>query len=280
MSIEVSNLSAVDRQTIAALLEMIGTASPTLEQLWGGIDLIWDRLGCDNRKIDPEKLSKFYSHPIWLLNGLFVEQHPPSLKHREGFARWVSSKNPKRVADFGGGYGTLARLIAFACPSAEIHVIEPHPHTAALQKSAFCLNLAFKSNFIGEYDVIIATDVFEHVPDPIAVVENSSRHLKRAGYYVMANNFYPVIKCHLPDLFHFRHTWDYAMASMNLKRMETVVYGAAYLKKGQVNSNTARWVEAMSKLAFPSIQRLKALRFTLGARRRAFQAYVAHRRPS
>ena len=121
--------------------------------------------------------------------------------------------------------------------------------------------------------------MFEHVPDPIAAVENTSIHLKRAGYYVMANNFYPVIKCHLPDLFHFRHSWDYTMASMNLKRVETVVYGAAYLKTGKVNATNARWVEATSKLAFPSIQRLKALRFALGARRRAFQAYVTHQRP-
>jgi hypothetical protein len=47
--------------------------------------------------------------------------------------------------------------------------------------------------------------------------------------------------------FHFRHAWDYVMASMNLKRVETVVYGAAYLKTRDVNATMARCVEAMSK---------------------------------
>ena len=280
MPIDFSNLAAADRESIAALLSRIGTANPTLEQLWGGMDRIWDDLGCDNRKIAPEKLKQFYGHPIWLLNGLFIEQHALSIEHREGFARWVASRNPRRVADFGGGYGTLARLIASECRGAEIHVIEPHPHAAALKKSACYSNLTFKSNFVGQYDVIIATDVFEHIQDPIAAVEKTSMHLKRGGCYVIANCFYPVIKCHLPHLFHFRHTWDYVMASMNLKRVETVVYGAAYLKTRDVNATTARCVEAMSKIAFPVVQRVKAIRFELGARRKAFRSYVNRQRIS
>jgi len=34
------------------------------------MDLIWDDYECDNKKLDWEKIGKFYSHPVWLLNGL------------------------------------------------------------------------------------------------------------------------------------------------------------------------------------------------------------------
>jgi hypothetical protein len=270
-------VSASDRQTIERLLAMVNATEPTLEQMWECMDYIWDSLGCDNRKIDNDKLRKFYNHPVWLLNGLFTEQHALSLDHREIFSNWVARKNPKRIADFGGGYGTLGRLIASKCPEAEVHVIEPHPHAAALEKSEAYNNLMYKPSLMGEYDVIVATDVFEHIPDPIAAVERTSKHLRYAGYYLIANCFWPVIKCHLPALFHFRYTWNIALARMNLRRVESVVYGSAYEKTGIVRADAARWVEAMSATAFPCIEKYKALRASLGARRRAIHARIAGR---
>ena len=43
---------------------------PTLEQLWLLMDEVWVELDCDQKIID-ERIDKYYSHPVWLLNGLF-----------------------------------------------------------------------------------------------------------------------------------------------------------------------------------------------------------------
>jgi len=37
------------------------------------MDLVWDDYGCDNKNLNWENIGKFYSHPVWLLNGLFIE---------------------------------------------------------------------------------------------------------------------------------------------------------------------------------------------------------------
>lgn len=76
------------------------------------MDLVWEDLGCDNKHLNWEKISKFYSHPVWLLNGLFIEQHTVSMKHRHAISDWIIAKNFKKILDYGGGFGTLARLIA------------------------------------------------------------------------------------------------------------------------------------------------------------------------
>jgi len=62
------------RETIDAFLTLFGTKSPSLQQIWAAMDFVWDQIGVDNRNPDLEKLSEVYSHPVWLLNGLFIEQ--------------------------------------------------------------------------------------------------------------------------------------------------------------------------------------------------------------
>ena len=69
----------------------------------------------------------FYSHPVWLLNGLFIEQHSLSLQHRVAISDWVVEQGFDTVIDYGGGFGTIAKLIATKRPSCKIHIYEPHP---------------------------------------------------------------------------------------------------------------------------------------------------------
>ena len=75
---------------IQELLDAIGTDDPSLAQIWACMDSVWDAFDCDNRNLDIETLNTYYSHPVWLLNGLFIEQHPLSLEHRENFSDWVA----------------------------------------------------------------------------------------------------------------------------------------------------------------------------------------------
>ncbi|MEA1048976.1 class I SAM-dependent methyltransferase [Lamprobacter modestohalophilus] len=128
--------------------------------------------------------SRNRAHPVWLLNGLFIEQHAQSLDNRRRFTDWVAAQSPRRVADYGGGFGGLARMIGAACPSAEVEVIEPHPHPLAIERARRSPNVHYRPALDGEYDILIATDVFEHVPDPLGLAAETAAALKPGGHYL------------------------------------------------------------------------------------------------
>jgi len=279
MPIEIPRaLSAHDREAIKGLLDIVGTNEPTLEQIWLCMDAVWDQLGCDNRNVDLERIDAFYHHPVWLLNGLFIEQHSQSLQNREIVSDWIAKRGLRRIADFGGGFGTLARMIAAKCPQADVEVIEPYPHPFAIAKSREFTNTSYRKDLSGAYDLIVAMDVFEHVSDPLRMVHETAHHLKRGGIYLTANCFYPVIKCHLPVTFHFRHSWNLAMRMMKMRLMEAVCYGSAFQKTGNGGLRAARIVEAVSRLTFPTMELSRAARsrLRLRTRLRSAVAYLAH----
>ena len=234
---------------------LVDGSFPDLEGVWSLMDSAWEECQCDPYVFD-ERISRFYAHPVWLLNGLFIEQHAESLSHRRDFTEHVASLNPKKVADLGGGYGSLARMIGARSPGTEVHIVEPHPHTAAVSFAEKTANVRYVPEFSGAYDVLIATDVFEHVLDPLALVEKTAKHLRMGGEYLIANCFWPVIRCHLPSTFHFRWSWDVAMAAMNLKPGDIVSYGRVYSRIGPVSSVTSRKFEQRSKRWFRLIERM------------------------
>lgn len=212
---------------------------PELEQLWQLMDDEWHRHGCDPLDLD-DRVTAFYRHPVWLLNGLFIEQDDESLAYRRGFVDWIRQQNPGRVADFGGGFGGLARLLGTGLPDADIEVVDPYPHAAARAVTATTPNVNFVDKLTGEYDMLIATDVFEHVADPIGLAAETATHLREGGQYLMANCFKPLILCHLPQLFHFDIAWDASMRAMGLIPGPTVIYGRAYHRIGELNVERAR----------------------------------------
>lgn len=101
--------------------------SDDLEQIWYLMDKVWDEMGCDNKNLDWEKIGRYYSHPVWLLNGLFIENHNLSMQIRENLAEYIAQQDFKHICDYGGGFGTLARTIAQKCPNSHIYIYEPHP---------------------------------------------------------------------------------------------------------------------------------------------------------
>ena len=226
---------------------------PSLQQLWQLMDEQWQAHGCDPLQMD-ERVSAFYRHPVWLLNGLFIEQDPQRLAHRQAFTTWVTQQGPERVADFGGGFGGLARFIGAALPQASVEVVEPHPHPAAIALAEDTPNVRFVPELTGDYDLLIATDVFEHVPDPIALAASTARHLRIGGRYLIANCFAPVIACHLPQLFHLSIGWNQAMRAMGLQPLETVQYGRAYGRTGDLDEEAARQAEFLARRVYPWVQ--------------------------
>ncbi|BAY51643.1 hypothetical protein NIES2134_107650 [Thermostichus vulcanus NIES-2134] len=237
-------LSAEERHWLGEVFSRF-SGFPNLDQIWSLIDDVWKIFGCDPEVMD-ERISAFYSHPVWLLNGLFIEQHLESLANREEFSNWVAKQAPQRVADFGGGFGTLARMIGQKLRDITVEVIEPHPHPLAIARAEKTPNVRYQKKLIEQYDVIVATDVFEHVFDPLQLVYDTAQCLCIGGKYLIANCFFPVILCHLPQTFHLRYSWDAAMKAMGLDPSDKVAYGRAYVRRGELNLEAARQVERYS----------------------------------
>ncbi|MBU1181084.1 MAG: class I SAM-dependent methyltransferase [Proteobacteria bacterium] len=245
------NLSTTERTYLSSVI--IDDETLDLEGMWALINAAWKECQCDPDIMD-ERISVFYEHPVWLLNGFFIEQHDESLSNRRDFTNYVDSLKPRRIADFGGGYGSLARMIGSRCSDAEVHIVELHPHAAAISLTEQTPNVRYVPKLTGEYDVLIATDVFEHVPDPLVLVESTAAHLRTGGEYLIANCFWPVIRCHLPSTFHFRWSWDAAMKAMNLQPGKPVTYGRAYKRVGPISAIAARGIEQRSKRWFELIE--------------------------
>jgi SAM-dependent methyltransferase len=236
---------------------------PNLEQVWQLMDEQWVGFGCDPTNMD-ERVTVFYRHPVWMLNGLFIEQHPQSLENRRVFTDWVTEQAPARVADFGGGFGGLARFIGQALPAAQVEVVDPHPHAAAIELAATTPNVRFVPELTDTYDMLIATDVFEHVPDPIGLAAETATHLRLGGQYLIANCFQPVILCHLPQLFHLHYGWDHAMARLGLRPGPRVGYGRAYIRLVDLDVSRARKVAACARRLYPWIEKLPRGKTKLG----------------
>lgn len=256
------NLTA-DEETYLTQVFTQFNGYPALEEVWQLLDEPWIEYGCDPEQMD-ERVTAYYQHPVWMLNGLFIEQHEQSLQNRKEFSDWVVKQKPIRLADFGGGFGGLARLIGEALPNAQIEVVDPHPHPAAIALAASTPNVRFVPKLIGEYDLLIATDVFEHVPDPIGLVADTAKHLRVGGGYLIANCFHPVIRCHLPQLFYFNIAFEPAMQAMGLEPGERVSYGRIYRREVDFDIPAARRVANCARRFWSFVKKLPRGRVKVG----------------
>ena len=257
------NLTQTEKAEIEKLLKREKQGLDDLEQMWYLMDLIWDDCGCDNKKLNWKNIGRFYSHPVWLLNGLFIEQHDVSMGHRHAISDWIVINNLKNIVDYGGGFGTLARLVAKKDESINVNIYEPHPSEFGLKRASEFKNI----NIIGElsegYDCLMSTDVLEHVPDPLNDFSKMIKSVKVGGHLVIANCFEPVVKCHLPQDFHFRYSFNMFAKIMGLE-VVGILEGshATILKKVEEvepNWKKIRLYEKFSKVAFPIIEVLKPI---------------------
>jgi 2-polyprenyl-6-hydroxyphenyl methylase/3-demethylubiquinone-9 3-methyltransferase len=257
------NLTQTEKEEIEKLLKRKKQGLDDLEQMWYLMDLIWDDYKCDNKNLDWEKIGKFYSHPVWLLNGLFIEQHDVSMGHRHAISDWIVQNNFKNVVDYGGGFGTLARLVAQKEKNIKMNIYEPHPSEFGLKRVAEFENINIIGKLESNYDCLMSTDVLEHVPDPLKDFSEMIKSVKINGYLVIANCFYPVIKCHLPQDFHFRYSFNIFAKMMGLEIVGILEgsHATIYKKVEEVepNWNKIRFYEKLSKVAFPVIEILRPI---------------------
>jgi 2-polyprenyl-6-hydroxyphenyl methylase/3-demethylubiquinone-9 3-methyltransferase len=272
------NLKQEVKNEISRLLGSIDHNKDDLENIWQLMDMVWDECGCNNKRLNWSNIDKFYSHPVWLLNGLFIEQDSLSMQHRDAISDWIADKqSTRKILDYGGGFGTLARLIADKNPSSLIDIYEPHPSDYSKQRISNYSRIEFISKIKDSYDALVSTDVLEHVPDPLKTFEEMFLSVKNDGYLIIANNFFPIIKCHLPQTFHLRYTF-----SVFAKLMGLVIVGplershATIFRKNSnkpVNWRVVRLLEKVSKGLFPLIEFSKPVL-------RPIYKFVKHEYPS
>lgn len=140
------------------------------------------------------------------------------MAHRHAITETITSLKPLTVLDFGGGFGTLARSLAVALPQTEISICEPFPPLHGILSCRPFPNIHFVPQLTTQtVDVLVSTDVLEHVPDPLSLLAAMVDAVRPAGHLFIANCFYPVIACHLPCTFHLRYSFDAFCQALGLE---------------------------------------------------------------
>ena len=219
MDLDRLDLDAESRQAVSNFLAEFKNSPPHVEDIWRAVDRVWDEMGCDTSEPDSEKVRRFYRHPVWILNALFTEQDEESIRHRRSISNWIIANDMRRVLDYGGGFGTLARMISEMNTNISIDIFEPDPSLIALSRASMYPNIRFIDNPGQSYDGIISIDVLEHLPDPLRLFLQWIDLIRMDGYLIIAHCFYPVVKCHLPDAFHLRYSFNIIARLMNLERI-------------------------------------------------------------
>lgn len=237
-------------------LEKLPKDIPSIDWVWQEMDRIWNNIGLDNDKpLACQEIGLFYSHPVWLMNGIFTHVDAESARHRLSIAKYLSHIDVKNIADYGGGFGELAIAIASEIKGASINIIEPYPSRASIERLAGFDSICFKSDLgSGGYDSIVVQDVLEHIEDPIPVAFEVANALRVGGVAVFANCFYPVIECHLPSTFYLRYTFNSIMKSMGLRyigHVDGASHAVAFQRVGSVSFDATIWPVRLSKFAGP-----------------------------
>lgn len=225
---------------------------PSLSEIWKLMDDIWIEYGCDQNIID-DKVFRFYKHPVWLLNGLFIQQDLESQENIKKISKFIIKNNPKKILDYGGGFGNLARYLGKNLPLSKIDIFDPHPSNLALFYASKLKNVNYVENLTEKYDFIIATDVFEHLDNPIESLKITLNNLETNGKYLIANCFEPVILCHLPKLFYLNFSWDLIMKELGFDTICNVAHGKVFKKVRISDCKKVEMISNFSRKIYPII---------------------------
>jgi len=243
---------ALQQADINYLEKVASLERPPIEWIWQEMDRAWNTLGLENRRaLQGQAIGEFYSHPVWVVNGVFSAVDPVSVQHRDSIAEFVSRIGVKRAADYGGGFGELALRLHAVAPKIQIDIVEPYPSKLGMLRVAGKAGIQFVNELDGQYDCVIAQDVLEHVEDPIRLACEIAAAVREGGVVIFANCFYPVIQCHLPSAFHLRHTFPMVMRAHGLRylgRVEGASHAQVFERTGRLDIVCARRAEHISRL--------------------------------
>lgn len=245
---------------------------PSISWVWSEMDRVWDDCGLDNSiPIKKQNVGSFYSHPVWIMNGLFTEVDPDSKKHRESIAEYFQRNNLFLIADYGGGSGVLAKAMIEKNVKFDVDIVEPFAFVFFKDRMKNLSSVSYVSDFRNEYDAAIAQDVLEHVDDPIETAYNICNNVKVDGFIVFANCFHPHIRCHLPPTFYLRHTFKWVMRRMGLDyvgRVPGAEHALVFRKTRSLSLNKAQIFGKKIQTIAPLLNRIWPV---LGKMKRSFQ---------
>ena len=262
-------VEALPQADIEYLIDIAKMERPTVAWMWQEMDRVWDALALDNASaLSGQAIGDFYSHPVWVVNGVFSATDPDSVRHRDSIASYVGRLGVRRVADYGGGFGELAKKLSAVVPQAQIDIVEPYPSKLGMLRVQGMAGIKFVKGFDGQYDCVIAQDVLEHVEQPLVLTEQMVQATRLGGHLIFANCFFPVIKCHLPTTFYLRHTFAWVVKGMGLKcvgRVDGADHALVFEKVGTPDKAKTAFLNAMAKVAGPLLNTMGPV---LGAIRR------------
>jgi 2-polyprenyl-6-hydroxyphenyl methylase/3-demethylubiquinone-9 3-methyltransferase len=172
----------------------------------------------------------------------------------------------KNIADYGGGFGELALAITSKNSITQVTIIEPYPSDICIQRIQGRNNIKLKDILLSDFDAIVAQDVLEHVEDPLGLAIHLVDNVKQDGLVIFANCFHPVVKCHLPKTFHFRHTFPWVMNALGLKfigRIEGAQHAQVFKKVHNTDLVSARRAELVSKYIGPTLNAIYSFLSTI-----------------
>ena len=231
----------------------------TIKELWTLLDRAWFECSPPtDAHTNREFLSRYYAHPVWLINGMFSESDPGTVADRLSAVRFIASMKSKTLLDFGGGTGLAARLAAEMLPDLEADIFEVGtPDTGVLQHLSSHPRVRFVGDFNHRYDAIICTEVFEHVIDPVGVAIKLGAALKPGGMFVASWSFAPGIQCHLPQYFHLAKRMFWVLRALGYgfygfeRRASSVFAFIRHSPPTKREIAAARSLEYLSRLRLP-----------------------------
>ena len=248
-------LTTEDKAELLRVLDIRGEEIQ-LTDIWRAMDKVFTEYDCSSYIIDDTSYGKFYSHPIWVLNGIFSENDKTSLEIRKHIAEFAQDLKLGSILDYGGGFGSLAKIITSLSSAATVDIYEPHPSRLAKKEIGFLENARFISKIEGKYDAIVCLDVFEHIADPVGRLFTLRQYMKDGAYLVVGNSFYPSIKCHLPTTFHLRTSFSLIAKAMGLERDKrrarsyVEIYRYSKSAGDRVTAKTIRLLEFLSRTQY------------------------------
>lgn len=241
-------------------LESFGDLSKlTRAKLLAEMDGVWEMLGLINSRplsTQATAVAAFYSHPVWILNGLYSEFDDVSNAHRKSMAQCIKKLNADKIADYGGGSGVLARFVAEELPSADVQIVEPYASTIFIERLKDLNSVKFVAELSHDYDVVIAQDVLEHVDNPLNLAIDLIQATRIGGHLIFANCFYPDIKCHLPATFYLRYTFTYLMKHAGLELVERIPaaeHAILFKRIAEINRHAFDKADRKAKLIGPML---------------------------
>ena len=250
-----ARLSENEKSSLNKAFPGLDISKLDINRLWNLMDQIWDDLGCNYSTSEDnlKKIEKFYEHPVWILNGLFVEKDSESQINREKIVNWINKNNKeylvKSVLDYGGGFGTLGRMIVDGNQKLKVDIYEPHPLKVAEKIINKYKQIKFVDNTSKKYDAVVCTDVLEHVFKPLDMLEEIKKTLKTDGIFIVGSCFYPFIKCHLPKNFYLRYFFKYFAYLYNFELVKQIPGGYLYVFRNKAGIKNIIWIKISEVLA-------------------------------